>query len=201
VRTETRWGVWEPASPAEVAELFSKCAAPWWIAGGYAIELAAGRVLREHADVDVLLLRRDQLAAQEVLAGWEWWAADPPGTLRRWAPGETLAGEVSDIWCRPAGDQPWRIQLMLDEHTTSGDWVSRRNTEIRRPISSIGGVGENGVPYLLPEIQLFDKAKNPRPKDETDFAAIRPQLTAAQWSWLREALVATYGDHHWLTTP
>ncbi|MEV6646704.1 hypothetical protein [Amycolatopsis sp. NPDC051371] len=52
---------WEPAPLSEVVELFSAVRAPWWIAGGYAIELAVGRAFREHADVDVLLLRRDQL--------------------------------------------------------------------------------------------------------------------------------------------
>jgi hypothetical protein len=191
---------WKPASLSEVAELFSACEAPWWVAGGYAVELAAGRALREHADIDVLLLRRDQLAAQEVLAGWEWWAADPPGTLRRWAPGETLPPGVHDIWCRPSAGEPWRIQVMLDEHTASGDWVSSRNSRIRRPISTIGARSETGVPYLVPEIQLFYKAKDPRPKDETDFAAIRPLLTGAQRTWLHEAVVTTYGDHPWLGT-
>jgi hypothetical protein len=38
-----------------------------------------------------------------VLAGWEWWAAVPPGILRPWAPGETVPAAVHDIWCRPAG--------------------------------------------------------------------------------------------------
>ena len=198
MRTETPWGVWEPATLAEAAELFSGCDAPWWVAGGYAIELAAGRVLREHADVDVLLLRRDQVVAQEVLSGWEWWAADPPGALRPWAAGETLPVDVHDVWCRPAGDRSWRIQLMLDESSMSGDWVSRRNPEIRRPLALIGDVSESGVPYLLPEIQLFYKAKDPRPKDNADFAAIRPLLTGAQWSWLCEAINTTYGDHPWL---
>lgn len=198
MRTGTPWGVWEPATLAEVAELFSGCDAPWWVAGGYAIELAAGRVLREHADVDVLLLRRDQVVAQEVLSGWEWWAADPPGALRPWAAGETLPVDVHDVWCRPAGDRSWRIQLMLDESSMSDDWVSRRNPEIRRPLALIGDVSESGVPYLLPEIQLFYKAKDPRPKDNADFAAIRPLLTGAQWSWLCEAINTTYGDHPWL---
>jgi len=201
VRTETRWGVWEPASLAEVAGLFSRCPAPWWIAGGYAIELAVGRAFREHSDIDVLMLRGDQLAAQELLAGWEWWAADPPGTLRPWAPGEILPARVHDIWCRPAADQPWRLQLMLDEHTPSGEWFSRRDPEIRRPVASIGAVGADGVPYLAPEIQLYYKAKSPRPKDEADFAAVRPLLTAEQASWLRKVLVATYGDHPWAATP
>jgi hypothetical protein len=61
-RTDTPWGPSEPAKPAEVAQIFSRSQARWWIAGGYAIELAVGRPVREHTDIDVLLLRPDQLA-------------------------------------------------------------------------------------------------------------------------------------------
>jgi hypothetical protein len=52
---------------------------------------------------------------------------------------------------RPAGNQPWRIQLMLDE-CDGKDRVSHRNPGLRRAISLIGNVDENGVPYLAPEI-------------------------------------------------
>src|SRR3954453_15971842 len=83
---------------------------PWWLAGGYAIERFVGRALRPHGDIDVLVLRRDQLLVQQALAGWEWWAGDPPGTLRPWRPGEFLGAEVHDIWCRPGADEPWRVQ-------------------------------------------------------------------------------------------
>ena len=90
MRTETPWGVWEPFDAVQVAAIFDECGVPWWIAGGYAIEFAVGRRFREHGDVDVLVLRRDQLIVQEVLQDWEWWAADPPGHLRRWGAGELL---------------------------------------------------------------------------------------------------------------
>jgi aminoglycoside-2''-adenylyltransferase len=75
-------GPWQPARPLEAAAIFSAMTCPWWIAGGYAIELAVGGPVREHDDIDVLVLRRDQLHVQQALSGWEWWAADPPGTLR-----------------------------------------------------------------------------------------------------------------------
>jgi hypothetical protein len=194
-RTPTPWGVWEPASPVEVADIFSGCHARWWIAGGYAIELAAGRPVREHSDIDVLLLRRDQLAVQRVLPDWEWQAADPPGTLRPWQQAERLPASVHDVWCRPGPSEPWRIQVMLDESSGS-QWVSRRDKRIRRPITSIGSVTADGIPYLAPEIQLFYKAKDPRPKDETDFAAALPILTKAQRLWLGEALSLVYGPGH-----
>jgi hypothetical protein len=186
---------WEPATPAEVAEIFSSCEARWWIAGGYAIELATGQPIRDHSDIDVLLLRRDQLVVQEALPGWQWRAADPPGSLRPWRPGEQLPAGVHDIWCRPGPRRPWRIQVMLEE-SSGGDWISRRDERIRRPITSIGLVTARGIPYLAPEIQLFYKAKNQRAKDEADFAATLPILTEAQKRWLSHALSLVYGPAH-----
>ncbi|MCZ4103592.1 MULTISPECIES: nucleotidyltransferase domain-containing protein [Streptomyces] len=196
-RTETSWGPWEPATLADVAALFSSAKVPWWIAGGYAIELAVGYTFREHSDIDVLLLRRDQGIVQTLMPTWEWWAADPPGTLRPWRPGEPLSNEVHDVWCRPGPADPWRIQIMLDE-AEGQDWVSRRCERIRRRITRIGTRSVEGVPYLTPEVQLFYKAHAPRPKDEEDFGAALPVLDTGQRQWLADAITQTYGDHPWV---
>jgi hypothetical protein len=198
-RTDTPWGPWVPASPPEVAQIFNRTRVHWWIAGGYAIELAAGEPVREHSDIDVLLLRPDQFAVQHVLAGWQWYAADPPGMLRPWQPSEQLPVGVHDIWCRPGPEQPWRIQIMLDERCED-DWVSRRDQRIRRPVASIGSVTADGIPYLKPEIQLLYKANGRRPKDEIDFDVTLPMLTESQRQWLSDALRLAYGpDHPWST--
>ncbi|THV30005.1 nucleotidyltransferase domain-containing protein [Glycomyces paridis] len=190
-------GAWEPASLAAVRDWMAPVGAPWWIAGGYAIELAVGTPFRAHGDVDVLLLRTDQLAAQRALPDWEWWAADPPGTLRPWEIGETLPADVHDVWCRPGPDRPWALQFMLDE-SEGGQWVSRRDPRIRRPVAAIGRTGPDGLPYLAPEIQLFYKAKGLRPKDEADFAAALPVLDSPQRRWLRESLALTHPGHVWI---
>ncbi|MER5685167.1 amino acid transporter [Streptomyces sp. NPDC002205] len=197
MRTQTPWGPWDPAPLAEVARRFAPLRTPWWIAGGYAVELAVGHAFREHVDIDVTLLRRDQLTAQQVLAGWEWWAADPPGTLRPWLPGEILPHGVHDIWCRPGPDEPWRIQLMLDE-ADGTDWAFRRDTRIRLPLDRLGRVSEDGIPYLALHVQLLYKAKSRRPKDEEDFTTALRVLTADQRAWLTETLTLAYGaDHPW----
>jgi hypothetical protein len=195
--THTPWGVWDPVAPAEVARLFATVGVPWWVAGGYAIELAVGRPVREHADIDVLVLRRDHLAVQDVLAGWQWWAADPPGVLRPWRPGERLPAGVHDIWCRPDADQPWRIQVMLAE-SSGAQWISRRNPDLARPIALLGDLSGDGIPFLRPEIQLFYKAKARRPKDDVDFTAALPLLTVDQRGWLADAITRTHGPHPWL---
>lgn len=190
-------GPWEPLSPAQVAGLFTEVRSPWWIAGGYAIELFVGRAYRDHGDIDVLLLRRDQGVAHDVLPGWDVQAADPPGTLRPWPVGERLPTYVHDIWCRETRDTPWRLQFMLDE--ADGDtWQSRRDDRIRRPVASLGVVID-GVPVLRPEVQLFYKAKSLRPKDEQDFAAALPLLDAEARGWLDEALEVTAPEHPWRT--
>jgi hypothetical protein len=196
-RAQAALGGWDPAPLAEVVGMFSGLEAHWWVAGGFAIELAVGRRIRNHGDIDVLLLRRDQLVVQRVLAGWQWWAADPPGSLRPWASGDVLPQAVHDIWCRPAPDEPWRIQVMLDE-SHSQEWVSRRDPRVRRPISTLGMTSADGVPFLAPEVQLYYKAKTPRPKDEEDFDAVLPVLTDQQRRWLVATITDTYGPHPWV---
>lgn len=188
---------WDPAPLTEVADRFRDLKNPWWVAGGLAIELAVGHRIRDHGDVDVLLLRRDQLAIQQALPDWEWWAADPPGSLRPWASDEVLPQSVHDIWCRPGPGEPWRIQIMLDE-SHDQEWVSRRDPRVRRPLDKLGLNSTDGIPYLTPEVQLFYKAKEPRPKDETDLAAALPVLSDDQRHWLVHAINQAYGAHPWV---
>lgn len=65
-------GPWAPLRPAELALLMSAVRAPWWLAGGWALDYFLGRVTREHADTDALILRRDHMDVRESLS------LDPP---------------------------------------------------------------------------------------------------------------------------
>ncbi len=94
-------------APVEVTELLRSAACPWWIAGGWAIDLHVGRQTRAHEDLDVLILRDDQSVMQQALYGWDLHAADPPGSLRGWRPGEVLSAQEHDIWCRRTPASPW----------------------------------------------------------------------------------------------
>ncbi|MFJ7904030.1 nucleotidyltransferase domain-containing protein [Streptomyces sp. NPDC096198] len=179
--------------------MFARADFPWWIAGGYAIELAVGHELRPHGDIDVLVLRRDQARVRVLLTGWDLYVADPPGQgrLRPWPAEETLQPPLHDIWCRRTPQTPWSVQLMLDE-AEGTQWVSRRDPGIRLPIDRLGRTSETGIPYLAPEVQLFYKAKATRDKDETDFAAALPLLDAPARAWLADAINVISPDHPWL---
>ncbi|MFI6357262.1 nucleotidyltransferase domain-containing protein [Streptomyces sp. NPDC050743] len=182
-----------------MAAVFARADFPWWIAGGYAIELAVGRELRPHSYLDVLVLRRDQMLVPDLLAGWDLYVADPPGQgeLRPWRPGEVLQSPLHDIWCRRTPVAPWSIQIMLDE-AEGTQWVSRRHSAIRLPIGRLGRTSETGIPYLAPEVQLFYKAKATREKDEADFEAVLPLLDAPARAWLAGAIKVIAASHPWL---
>jgi len=59
----------------------------------------------------------------------------------------------------------------------------------------------DGIPYLAPEVQLYYKARTPRPKDEIDFAQVLPVLpvlAAGQRRWLADVITCSYGEHPWV---
>jgi hypothetical protein len=188
---------WDPLAPSDVAALLDGCPAPWWIAGGYAIDAFVGQPgRRSHEDIDVGLLARDQLVLRARLAGWDLFCADPPGTLRRWRQDEVLEEPIHDVWGRQAPDGPWRLALLLNT-SDGGIWTYRRDDRLRRPLSELVWCAD-GIPYVAPEVQLLFKSKAPRPKDELDFDDSLPLLSGAQRSWLKDALELAHPGHPWL---
>ncbi len=188
---------WEPYSISQVQELMANADCPWWLAGGWTLDLFVGRQTRKHDDIDVLISRDDQLKLQSALPGWDMQVGDPPGTLRAWQPTELLDKSIHDIWGRPNGDKAWRVQFMLFD-IEEGEWVYRRLPSIRGPLEKMG-LQSGTVSYLAPEIQLLYKSKSPRPKDQADFEVVVPLLDQSQRNWLKRSLVEAYhGDHEWI---
>ena len=187
-----------PLPLPRLAALFAPADFPWWVAGGYAIELAVGHQFREHDDMDVLILRRDQAAMRRLLANWDCRPVDPAGLSRRWEPGEILPLDVHDVWCREDIDAPWRFSLMLDE--ADGDmWYSRRDSTVRKAVAELTAQHPGMPPFLAPDVQLYYKAKDVRAKDEQDLNMVLPILTPRQRAWLAQAVYRSYGaSHPWL---
>ena len=194
--------------PDEVAYLLHHAEVPWWIAGGWAIDLHLGRCTRAHEDIDVLVLRPHLPRLREQLAGWDLHAADPPGTLRPWPVREVLPLGVHDIWCRPTPSAPWCLQLMVDDLVEDGgsggqggerEWVYRRDARVRRPWRTLfGPASRSGRGVLAPEVQLLYKSTSSRERDEGDFAEVVAVLDTSQRRWLIEALQRGAVAHPWI---
>ena len=159
------------------------------------MDLFRGTRSRQHADLDVGILRRDVPSVLHVLATWQVFEAKS-GRLTRLAPGSAPSADVHSLWCRPTAADTWTLELMLDE--ADGDtWIYRREPKIRRPVSTTVRQNADGLRYLAPEIQLLYKSKTPH-RDEQDFAHIHPLLGADARRWLHDTLTLADAEHHWL---
>lgn len=153
---------------------------PWWIAGGVAVDLFLGKTTREHEDIDVSVLQAHRPSLEGTLAGWD---VNPVNE--------------HEVWARQAADGPWQIEFLLEQRQ-GDDWVFRRNAQITMPLGHLGKVTPDGVPYLVPEVVLLYKAKDPRPTDEADFEAALPKLGIGARCWLAAALEVVHPDHSWI---
>ena len=188
---------WQPLSVAETDALFADAPFDWAFGGGYAVEHFVGHGFRQHEDVDIILFRDQQLAAQRWLAGWQLYAADPPGTLRPWLSDEFLQFGVHDIWAHRPDSDAWQFQFLVCE-TADGDWFFRKNAQIRgRRHELIQAY--SGKPCVRIEVQLFYKSRGTRAKDELDFQTCLPLLAPEAKRWLRHAIALNFPEGHaWL---
>ena len=180
-------------APAAIAEGLEGMAAPWWIAGGWALDLFAGGGLRGHDDLDVVLLRRDQAALAAQLADWDLQVVSG-GHLRAWD-GTPLEPPEHELWARRAPGDPWACEFLLDE--ADGDrWLFRRDPRVSRPLAELG-LEVAGLPVVAPEVALLFKAKEPDTRAESDFEAVLPLLDERRRGWLAAALAAVCPGHAW----
>jgi len=189
-------GPWAPLSIPDVAQVMVGASFPWWVGGGWALDLFVGRQTRAHNDVDVVVLRRDQASVSALFNGWDLWVA-AGGQLRPWDGLSWLALGDNGLWCRKAAGDPWQVDLALTE-SDGEDWVFPRDPGIRLSLTQLGRRSPEGIPYIAPAVQLLIKAKNPRLKDYADFEMILPLLQETERRWLADTLAVTQINHAWL---
>jgi hypothetical protein len=187
---------WRTLTPSQALLLFSALRAPWWIAGGWALDLFLGKVTRAHKDLDIGIFRGDASAVVAALPDWEFFEAKD-GVLSALAPGASPRAQVNSLWGRRKNAAHWEIELMLDESAPES-WVFRRNARITRPLSRAILRNREGIAYLAPEIQLLYKARATRAQDQADFDHVVPLLAGASCTWLRESLQSVDPEHPWI---
>ena len=188
---------WERFEIEELAGLISSAKAPWWVAGGMAIDLFLDRESRSHDDLDIVINREDQKKFFNSLKGWDLRETNPPGVLKP-LNGNNAAIAANAIWCREEVNGPWRFEFLLAPFSNQ-EWIYRRIPDIRGPIDSFGWQTSEGVLVIAPEIQLLYKSKAGRQKDEIDFRNCVPVLSETQKSWMKNAITIEHGPlHPWL---
>lgn len=185
-----------------VAALMESFPHPWWIAGGWALDLLAGEPYREHEDLEIGIDRRHQRALRAHCAGGHWLKAAPTvkgklWDLVPWEPDEWLDLPLFQVMVRGADTGPEEFEFFLNE-IEDGAWQFRRDPAIQHPMETFIVRGPEALPAICPEAQLLHKAQRPRPKDRRDFERVLPLLTVEQKVWLRSAIAAGHPEHAWL---
>jgi hypothetical protein len=169
---------------------------PWLIAGGWAIDLFLDKVTREHNDIDIAVLRKDQQELKKSLKGWKFFKVTQPELKTEvWPDNEWLELPVHEIHAVSPEDN-FRLEFVLNESDDT-DWIFRRDPRITLPLAELGLVSNESWPYLNPAVVLLYKAKNPKPVDEQDFQNVSPALSLNHKQWLKKALNTCHPGHHW----
>ncbi|WP_329585752.1 hypothetical protein OG500_33770 [Kitasatospora sp. NBC_01250] len=190
---DARWAsCW---GPSEVARRLAGIGTPWYVAGGWALDLFHGRQTRAHGDTEIGIPAAGFAEVRERFPGHVF---DAVGSGRIWegAPPQALAA-VHQTWLRDPATGDYLLDVFREPH--DGDtWICRRDETIRLPYRDVIRRTPDGVPYLAPELVLLFKAKGDRPQDQADFEAAVPQLTPAQRATLADLLARVHPGHRWL---
>ncbi len=192
---DARWSAcW---SPDQVARHLAGVAAPWYVAGGWAVDLFLGRQTRAHEDIEIAV---PSTAFPEVRDRFPGYAFDAVSSGRIWAEAapEVLAA-TCQTWLRDRATGDYLLDVFREPH--DGDtWVCRRDETIRLPYHDIIRRTADGIPYLVPDLVLLFKAKHARPKDQSDFDATLPHLAPLQRQTLASLLTRVHPGHRWLAS-
>ncbi|MGB1243595.1 MAG: nucleotidyltransferase domain-containing protein [Chitinophagales bacterium] len=183
--------------PVKINSLLRDFSAQWGVAGGWAIDLFLGKETRKHKDIEVAILRRDQLKIkEELIPDWRFEYIHRSKSFD-WSERIYLEKPIHEIYAVNETHLPERLEVLLNEHA-SKYWVFRRNNSIKLPISEIFLDTPQGIPILHPKIVLLYKVKINEPKDLRDLINVAPVLNKTDKFWLYNAIWTTYGRHDWL---
>ena len=184
----------------------------WYICGGWAVDLLLATETRPHLDVDVAVFHHEQRHLHEHLRGWHTLGHD-----------DAVADDCPDQWDGRELSVPGHVhantpsmagtELDIQINVRAGsEWILCDNPRVTLAhTESTAGPRPWGVPLVSAPVVLYFKAAargwrqdpaappgTPREHDQADFEALRPILTPAQQSWLRQAIEAHDPDHPWL---
>ncbi|MEZ0113298.1 hypothetical protein ABH920_007328 [Catenulispora sp. EB89] len=190
---DDRWArAW---TPPEIARRLDGVTTPWYVAGGWALDLFLGRQTRRHADLEIAIPAADFGQISGLFPGYVF---DGVGQNQLWenATPEVIAA-THQTWLRDPASGDYLVDVMREPHE-GGAWICRHTPTIRLPYDEVICRTADGIPYLAPELALLFKAKHARRKDQRDFEGVVPELSPAQRERLAGLIGGVYPEHRWL---
>jgi hypothetical protein len=191
---------WQAWHPTEAQRILSDLPVPWYVAGGWAIDLGLGRQTRRHEDLEIAIARTDFARYREfvnTLGRFDLYDAGD-GRLTRLDGGPSNP-DNHQIWLLDRDAQVWRMDTFL-EARDQRTWRTHRDPRIEIPMTEAVRRTADGIPYLAPALVLYMKAKAARPKDDADLRTVLPTLDTDERDLLARTIALVHPGHRWLDT-
>ena len=193
-------GKWDPWRPEVAVRLLEGIDVPWYVAGGWAIDLFLGGQRRDHEDLEIAVPSSRFEEVVQALPDFEFFVITGPHEAVPLVDARDRLEQTHQTWVREPATGSWRLDVFREPN--DGDtWICRRSASIRMPYERLIEQTDGGLPYGRPEVILLYKAKHSaEPKNQDDFQAVLPALGPERRRWLREALELVHPGHAWLAS-
>jgi hypothetical protein len=162
-----------------IAERMKDFKHPWFIAGGWCIDLGIGKITREHEDVDICIFREHAEEVLHYFHGWDIYVALPgEARLKRCLTVDDIVPPRYGLHLHKGNDF---IELLLTNRSEN-KILFRKNEQIWMEYEQFVQEDALGRKFVAPEWQLLFKAKEGRSKDDEDFhSALQTQFPSSSW--------------------
>jgi hypothetical protein len=168
---------------------------PWFVAGGWTIDLSVNEVTRDHKDIDICIFREDAEYALNYFHDWDIHVA---------IPGEHRLEKVthlSDIepprYCLHLFQNKEFLEILFTERIDD-EVIFRKNRDVRMSINDFWKQSEN-ISFVNPAWQLLFKSLSTREEDERDFKEyINKVDDCRSKKWLFKSMKEVKGNQIWI---
>ena len=168
-------------------DLFKNCGFPYYVCGGFALELFVGKAMRPHSDLDISVFYENKRDVVALLQNNGWSVHKrvfEPGSMGGLTPisgvNDSKLDKIRAIWAIKPGSHLvpksregetdlFDFEILAHEqtdfnfieivldHKDSGNFVCGKDKSIARKLDK-AILYSNGVPYMSPELVLFLKS-------------------------------------------
>jgi hypothetical protein len=171
-----------------VKKIMDKYGYPWFIAGGWAIDLFLNEETRKHEDIEIGIYRKNQMQLYRYFGKQNRYYIDNTSRIgkeerREWNK-EYLRLPIHEVYVEYEGIE---LEVLLNEKDED-NWIYRLNEKIKLNEEKAILYNEKEIPYLCPEIVLFYKTKYMRNKDIADISNASKKMDEFQKKWLIDSI-------------
>ena len=173
----------------KVKSIMDKFGYPWFIAGGWAIDLFLDKETRVHSDIEIGIYRKHQMHLYRYFESSKKYFINNKSRIgkhekKEWNK-EYLQLPIHEIYVEYKGLE---LEVLLNERDED-NWIYRRDKEIKLDEKRVILFTEKRIPYLCPEAVLLYKTKELNDKDCKDIVNASKKMNETQIKWLIDNII------------